>query len=186
MGKVILGFTQSLDGFTEDSEGSFGPLYMDMSSLKDTTFMKESILKTGSVVMSRKEFEMAENPDLYADNYEFQVPIYVFTDKKPDKHPKENDKLTITFVTEGIESAVNHAKVAAGAKDVTVIGSAITTPLCLKANLADELHVDIVPVILNEGFRPFDEIGDIAITLERMRVTALPESRTHLSYKISS
>ncbi|WP_423189854.1 dihydrofolate reductase family protein [Alkalibacterium sp. f15] len=186
MGKIILGLTLSLDGFAEDLEGSFTPLYTDMKPLKETELMEESILRTGSVVMSKKEFEMAEDPDLYADNYEFQVPIFVFTDKEPEKHPKENDKFTITFVTDGLESAINQAKVAAGNKDVTIIGSAETTPLCLNANLADELQVDIVPILLKNGYRPFENIENLDIKLERTLVVELPAGRTHLRYEISN
>ena len=55
MGKVILGLTVSLDGFAEDSKASVNPLYADLDLLKETEVMKESILTTGSVVMSQKE-----------------------------------------------------------------------------------------------------------------------------------
>ena len=106
--------------------------------------------------MSKKEFEAAEDPDLYADHYEYQVPIFVFTDKIPEKHPKETDKISFTFVTSGVESAIIQAKAAAGDKDVNIIGSAITTQLCLKTNLIDELQIDIIPVFLKTGFRPFE------------------------------
>jgi hypothetical protein len=47
---------------------------------------------------------MAKDPDSFAGNYKYQTPISVFTDKLPEKHPKETDKLTFTFVTDGIES----------------------------------------------------------------------------------
>lgn len=57
-------------------------------TLRDTEVLKESISSTGSVVMSKKEFALAEDPDLIADNYEYHVPIFVFTDKAPEKHPK--------------------------------------------------------------------------------------------------
>src|SRR5574337_755579 len=114
MGKVILGVTISLDGFAEDSKGSVGALYPDLDTLRKTDLLQESIRTTGSVVMAWKEFAMAEDPDWFAGNYEYQVPIFVFTEKEPEKHPKETDKLTFTFVTDGIESAVRQAKVAAG------------------------------------------------------------------------
>ncbi len=137
MGKVILGLTISLDGFAEDINGSVGALYPDLDTLRNTEVLRESIRTTGSVVMAWKEFAMAEDPDLYAGNYEYQVPIFVFTDKAPKKHPKETDELTFTFVTDGIESAVRQAKAAAGKKNVNIIGSASTTEQCIKAGLAD-------------------------------------------------
>lgn len=85
MGKVILGVTISLDGFAEDSNGSVGALYPDLDTIQDTEAMRESIRTTGAVVMAWKEFAMAEDPDFYAGNYEYQVPIFVFTDKAPQK-----------------------------------------------------------------------------------------------------
>lgn len=183
MGKVILGLTISLDGFAEDSKGSVNPLYADLDFFKETEVMKESILTTGSVVMSQKEYGMAENPDWYVD-YEYQVPIFVVTDKAPEKHPKESDKVTITFVTTGVADAILQAKAAAGEKDVNIIGSALTTPLCLKTDLVDELQVDIVPWFLRTGFRPFEDLDNNDIKLERIHLVGLPAGRTHISYKI--
>lgn len=183
MAKVILGLTVSLDGFAEDINGSVGKLYPDLDTLRETEVLKESISSTGSVVMSKKEFEMAEDPDLLADGYEYQVPIFVFTDKVPEKHPKENDNLTFTFVTDGIKSAIMQAKAAAGDKDVTIIGSASTTQRCLNAGLADELHIDIIPIFLKEGYRPFEDIDNKSINVERIKVAALPAGRTHLRFR---
>jgi dihydrofolate reductase len=183
MGKVILGLTISLDGFAEDSNGSVGKLYPDLDILRDTEVLKQSILSTGSVVMSGKEFDMAKDPDSFAGNYEYQTPIFVFTDKVPEKHPKETDRLTFTFVTDGIESAVRQAKIAAGNKNVTIIGSAGTTQQCLSAGLADELHVDIIPVFLKAGFRPFEDIGNRSIKVERINLVELPAGRTHIRFR---
>lgn len=183
MGKVILGLTISLDGFAEDSKGSVNTLYADLDLLKETEVMKESILTTGSVVMSKKEYGMAEDPDWYVD-YEYKVPIFVFTDKAPEKHPKESDKVTIMFVTTGVADAILQAKAAAGEKDVNIIGSALTTPLCLKTGLIDELQVDIVPWFLRTGFRPFEDLDNNDIKLERVKLVGLPAGRTHISYKV--
>ena len=184
MGKVILGLTISMDGFAEDIDGSVNALYADLSSLKETEYMNESILTTGAVVMSKKEFEMAENPDWYADYYEYQVPIFVFTDKIPEKHPRETDKISFTFVTSGVESAIIQAKAAAGDKDVTIIGSAITTQLCLRTNLIDELQIDIIPLFLKKGFRAFETLENLDIKLERILLVELPAGRTHISFKV--
>ena len=183
MTKVILGLTISLDGFAEDINGSVGKLYPDLDTLRETEVLKESISSTGAVVMSKKEFSMAEDPDWMADNYEYQVPIFVFTDKEPEKHPKENDNLSFTFVTGGIKSAVMQAKAAAGDKDVTIIGSASTTQQCLRTGLADELHVDIIPLFLKRGYRPFEDITNNPLKVERINVIALPAGRTHLKFR---
>ncbi|MFZ3167706.1 MAG: dihydrofolate reductase family protein [Candidatus Methanoperedens sp.] len=183
MGKVILGVTISLDGFAEDSNGSVGALYPDLDILRNTEVLQESIDTTGSVVMAWKEFAMAKDPDSLADNYEYQVPIFVFIDKAPEKHPKETDKVSFTFVTDGIKSAIQQAKAAAGDKNVTIIGSASTTGQCIRAGLADELHIDIIPVFLKSGFRPFEDIGNKSIKVERIKVVELPAGRTHLRFR---
>lgn len=186
MGKVILSLTISLDGFAEDSNRSVGALYPDLDVLKETGYMTESILTTGAVVMSKQEFELAEDPDLYAEGYEYQVPIFVFTDTVPDKHPRETEQLSFTFVTDGVEQAIIQAKAAAGDKDVNIIGSALTTPLCLSTNLIDELQVDLIPIFLKAGYRPFESIEDDEVKLERNRVLELPAGRVHIEYKIKN
>ena len=184
MPKVIVGMTVSLDGFINDRSGSVGALYADLAALHDTEPLRESMQNTGAVVMGRNSFAMADDPDSIADNYEYQVPIFVLTHEAPQKKPKENDRLTFTFVTDGIESAIAQAKAAAGNKDVTVIGSASITRQCIQADLADELHVDIMPVLLGGGLRLFDEIGIEPVQLERLKVVELPAGRTHLRFRL--
>jgi dihydrofolate reductase len=184
MTKVILGVTISLDGFAEDSNGSVGTLYPDLDTLRNTEVLQESIRTTGSVVMAWKEYAMAEDPDWFAGNYEYQVPIFVFTEKAPKKHPKETERLTFTFVTGGIKSAVRQAKAAAGDKNVTIIGSASTTQQFIRAGLADELHIDIIPIFLCGGFRPFEDIGNKLIKLERIKAVELPAGRTHMRFRV--
>ena len=184
MGKVILGMTMSLDGFINDRNGSVEALYPDLAALRDTEPLRESIQNTGAVVMGRNSYAMADDPDWFAGNYEYQVPIFVLTNNAPKKMPKQTDDLTFTFVTDGIQSAIRQAKTVAGEKEVTVIGAASTAQQCLKAGLADELHVDIMPVLLGGGLRPFEDIGTEQIQLERMKVTELPGGRTNLQFRV--
>ena len=96
MGTVILGVTISLDGFAEYPTGSVSPLFSDLESLAENNIMQETMCTTGAVVMTWKEFAMANDPDLNAGNFDYQVPIFV--------------------VTDGTESAVRQAKSAAGKK----------------------------------------------------------------------
>jgi dihydrofolate reductase len=127
---------------------------------------------------------MAEDPDWFAGNYEYQVPIFVLTHEPPKRQPKETNEITFTFVTDGIESAIRQAKVAAGDKDVNIIGAASTAQQCLKAGLADELHIDIMPVLLGGGLRPFEDVGPEQVQLERIKVVELPAGRTHLRFRV--
>ena len=183
MGKVVLGITISLDGFVNDRNGSVAALYPDLADWRESEQGKESIQNTGAVVMGRNSYAMSEDPDWFAGNYEYQVPIFVLTHEPPKKHPKETDDLTFTFVTDGIESAVQQAKAAAGDKEVNVIGAPATARQCLDADLADELHVDIMPVLLGGGLRLFEDSME-AIQLERIHVMELPGGRTHLKFRI--
>jgi dihydrofolate reductase len=184
MGKVVLGMTMSIDGFINDRSGSVGVLYSDLVTWRETEPGRESIQNTGAVVMGRNSFAMAEDPDSIADNYEYQVPIFVLTHEAPKLYPKENDKLTFTFVTDGIDSAIKQAKAAAGNKDVTVIGAANTAQQCLIEGLADELYIDIMPVFLGGGLRPFEGLDVGQIQLERLKVMELPGGRTHLRFRV--
>ena len=184
MGKVVLGMTMSLDGFINDRSGSVEALYPDLVALREIDPLKESIQNTGAVVMGRNSFAMSEDPDWFAGNYEYQVPIFVLTHQPPKKHPRETNDLTFTFVTDGIESAVAQAKAAAVDKDVNIIGATSTAKQCLEAGLADELHVDIMPVFLGGGLRAFEEIDERQIKLERIKVMELPGGRTHLRFRI--
>ena len=174
----------SLDGFINDRSGSVDALYPDLETLRDTEPLRESIQNTGAVVMGRNAFAMAEDPDLYAGNYEFQVPLFVLTHEVPRRRPKETGKLTFTFVTDGIESAVGQARTAAGDKDIAIIGGASTARQCLKAGLANELHIDIMPALLCGGLRLFEDIGTEQIQSERMRVIESPAGRTHLRFRV--
>jgi len=184
MGKVILGMTMSLDGFINDRDGSVEALYPDLAALRDTEPLSESIRNTGAVVMGRNSYAMADDPDWFAGNYEYQVPIFVLTHTPPQKMPKQTAELTFTFVTDGIQSAIRQAKAAAGKKDVTVIGAANTAQQCLEAGLADELHIDIMTVLLRAGLRTFEDTNAEPIRLERIKVMELPGGRTHLEFRI--
>ena len=84
MAKVILGVTISLDGFINDRKGSVEALYPDLAALRDTEALQESIQNTGAVVMGRNSYAMAEDPDTIADNYEYQVPIFVLTQEEAE------------------------------------------------------------------------------------------------------
>src|SRR4051812_46582615 len=124
MSKVIVGTIMSLDGFINDRNGDLAPLYPDMEGLPDIQDIKESIENTGAAVMGRRTFDLAQG-DL--TDYEYQVPIFVLTHNPPSELTKgQNENLTVTFVTDGIESAIEKAKAAAGDKDVTVVGGANT------------------------------------------------------------
>ena len=183
MGKVIVGTTMSLDGFINDRNGDVSRLYPDLEALRKTELLAEAIQTTGAVVMGRHAYAMGD-PDAYADAYEYQVPIFVLTHAVPEHVIKgENDHLTVTFVMDGIESAIEKAKAAAGDKHVMVIGGANTAQQCLRAGLVDEIHIGIVPVLFGEGLRFFEPLDNEQMKLERTRVFESP-TRTDLWFRV--
>jgi dihydrofolate reductase len=184
LSKVVLGMTISADGFINDRTGSVDALYPDIPELRDTRPLQESMDNTGALIMGRNSFDMVDSPESIADSYEYQVPIFVMTHAPPQKKPKENERLTFTLVTDGIESAVAQARAAAGVQDVTIIGTASTARQCLQAGLADELHVDIMPVLLGGGLKLFEDSGLPPLQLETLQVMALPGGRVHLEFRV--
>ena len=106
MAGVIAGMTVSLDGFVQDADGSTEALYRDLAELQDSAYMKALQDETGAALMGRRTFDMAGDPDSYADTYELQVPIFVVTHTPPPVPPKRNERLSVTFVTDGFEAAV--------------------------------------------------------------------------------
>src|SRR5688572_14249551 len=105
--------TISLDGYVADEGGSASRLYPDLAALRGTAYMNAAIEETGAVLMGRRTFEMGD-PDSFVGEYEFQVPIFVLTNHPPEVAPKQDEHLTFTFVTDGLESAVAQATAAAG------------------------------------------------------------------------
>jgi dihydrofolate reductase len=168
MGKVVGGMTFSLDGFVSDSHGDVSRLYPDLGELRQTAMLQEEIRTTGAVVMGRRSYDMGD-PDSFAENYEYQVPIFVLTHHIPATKPKETDTLSVTFVTDGVESALAQAKAAAGDKNVLLIGASVNQQ-CLNAGLCDELHIGIMPVLLGDGLRLFEHLDVAHITLEKARI----------------
>jgi len=181
MGNVIIGASMSLDGFMNDRHSEVSRLYPDLEALRRTEMLQEEIRTTGAVVMGRRAYDMAEG-DL--TNYEYQVPIFVLTHAVPEQGVKgENDHLTVTFVMDGIESAIEKAKAAAGDKQVMVVGGANTAQQCLRAGLVDEIHIGIVPVLFGAGLRFFEPLVTEQMELERTRIFESP-TRTDLWFRV--
>jgi len=181
MGNVIIGATMSLDWFMNDHNGDVSRLYPDFEALRGTEMLQEEIRTTGAVVMGRHAYDMGEGD--FTD-YEYQVPIFVLTHHIPEKMAiGQNDQLTVTFVTDGIERAIEKAKGAAGDKHVMVVGGANTAQQCLRAGLVDEIHMGIVPVLFGEGLRFFEPGANEQMELERTRVFESP-TRTDLWFRV--
>ncbi len=185
MAKVMAGMTMSLDGFINDRNGSAQSLSPDFDVLRETASFKDIIAETGAVIMGNNTYHMAD-PFLWVnEDYEFQVPLFILAHEVPEKIPPGNDKLSVTIVTDGIESAIEQAKAAAGDKMVEIIGGADTIQQGLNSGLCDELQIDVMPILLGEGLRLFENIETDKIKLERTKVEETTDVRTSLYFKVS-
>jgi dihydrofolate reductase len=182
MAKVIVGMTTSLDGFVADQSGSAARLYPDLAALRGTSYMKAAIEETGAVLMGKRTFEMGD-PDSFVGNYEFQVPIFVLTHEPPRVAPKQDEHLTFTFVTDGVESAIGQATAAAKDKAIQVVGGASVARQLFRAELVDELRVDLMPVLLGGGLRFLDDIDLEQVELEKIGVQEVG-ARTSLGFRV--
>jgi dihydrofolate reductase len=147
---------------------------------KDDEELRQRFAPTGAVVMGRRMFDEGEVP--WGDNPPFRMPVFVVTHEARDMLVKEGGT-TFTFVTDGIESALEQAKVAAGDKNVNIAGGADTVQQFIRAGLLDELEIHLAPLLFGEGIRLFDKIGPQHVELENMRVGASPKV-THLRFRV--
>ena len=113
----------------------------------------------------------------------FHTPVFIVTHHERPPVTKRGGT-SFTFVTDGIESALEQAHAAAGGKDVALGGGAIVAQEYLRAGLIDELQIHLVPVMLGDGARLFAGLGDTKIGLECVGSVAAP-GVTHLTYRVS-
>lgn len=108
------------------------------------------------------------------------VPVVVVNHKVPQEWAYAGSPFT--FVTEGVESAIEKAREIAGDRNIGVGGAEITRQ-CLILGPLDEIQIDLVPVLLGEGVRLFECLGIEPIELERTGVRESP-GVTHLSFRV--
>ncbi len=116
----------------------------------------------------------------WGDEPPFHTPVFVLTHH--ERSPLTLSDTTFTFVTDGIESALEQARAAAGGKDVTIGGGAKTIQQYLAAGLVDEFLLNVPPVILGDGERLFANLGDPPPRFEQVDAVAGPKA-VHLTYR---
>jgi len=212
MGKVYVDISMSLDGYAAgpdaDMENPLGVGGMQLhewifgleswrephgldggDSTVDNEVVREGQAAQGAVVMGRRMYSGGSGPweqDPNADGWwgeepPFRVPVFVLTHHARERKPMPGD-LDFTFVTDGLEAALEHARVAAGEKDVLVAGGADVVQQALAAGLVDEVQVHIAPVLLGSGVRLFDNLG-ADVKVEPDRVIESPNV-THVRYRV--
>ena len=152
----------------------------------DSEVLDDAVQNVGAYIMGRKMFGGGEGPwddtwqGWWGDEPPYQVPVFVLT-----HHAREpllmRGGTTFSFVTTGIDAALQQARQAAGDKDISIAGGARTIQQYLAAGMLDELYLHIVPVILGAGERLLVDVGDP--TLEPVNVIASPVV-THVKYRI--
>jgi dihydrofolate reductase len=200
MAKIVTALSTSVDGFIAGADDSpdhplgvggdplfdwltngdtpsrFGPS-LKMSP-ESAAFFDEGVGRCGAVVAGRRTYDVSRGwngtgplPGL---------PLFVLTHHVPEDAPVGEPPYT--FVTGGIESAIEQAREAAGGKDVVLMG-ADTVQQCLNAGLLDEIIIDLVPVLLGSGVRLLDHLELPTAKLECTGVIDAP-GVTHLTYRV--
>jgi dihydrofolate reductase len=153
-----------------------------------TEIVEESLENLGPTVMGRNMFggegSWGDDPwdGWWGDDPPFHMPVFIVTHHAREPVIKEGGT-TFTFVTDGIESALEEAQAAAAGKDVALGGGANVAQQYVKAGLIDEMQLHVVPVALGAGARLFDNLEGVAIGLECTRVVVAP-GVTHLRFRV--
>jgi len=146
----------------------------------DDEVVKESYERVGAYVMGRRMFDEGEVN--WPDPPPFRAPVFVLTNHAREPWVRQGGT-TFTFVTDGIESALERAREAAGGKDVRISGGANVIQQYLSAGLVDEVFIHLAPVLLGDGVRLFERIGAEHVELECTSVIDSPRV-THLRYRV--
>jgi dihydrofolate reductase len=154
-----------------------------------TRVVEESLENIGATLMGRKMFggtgAWGDDPweGWWGEDPPFHTPVFIVT-----HHPRppvaKRGGTTFTFVTDGIESALEQARSAAGGKDVALGGGASIAQQYLKAGLIDEMQIHLVPVLLGDGARLFDNLAGAKLGLECIGSVAAP-GVIHLTYRVT-
>jgi dihydrofolate reductase len=195
MGDVIADMCMSLDGYIADPgdgiDQLFGwyfsgevatptasPQFTFRTSEASAAHLRHAFARIGALISGRHLFDVAQG---WGGYHPMGVPVFVVTHEEPDdwRHPEA----PLTFVTDGLESAVAQAKAVAGDKFVAVASAKIAQQ-CLDAGLLDAIQVNLVPVLLGAGIPFFENLAKTPVTLEGPAIVA-GEGVTHLTYRVS-
>jgi dihydrofolate reductase len=152
--------------------------------------IEESDVNVGSIIMGRNMFgggpgPWSEDPwnGWWGDNPPFHLPVFVLTHHARN-HLDMQGGTSFTFVTDGIDAALNLAKHAADGQDVAIGGGASLAKQYLIAGLIDEIQIHLVPIFLGAGVRLFEDPELNAVKLEQIRVIDAP-GVTHVTYRVT-
>ena len=192
MSKIVAIMSMSLDGFVADPDdgvaevfdwyASSGDVEIDAGGMTfrmsepSAAHYRDLTSGLGAVLTGRRTFEVADG---WGGNHQWG-PAFVLTHEIPEGWPRADS--TVHFVTDGLESAVDQAKAAAGDRAVGVHG-ADTIQQLVNAGLVDELNIDVAAVLLGSGIRLFDHLVDTPSVLGDPTVVQ-GVGVTHLRYPV--
>ena len=185
MSKTHCDISMSLDGFiTGPNEGVGNPLGDDDGRLhdwmfaegteKDAEVLEEAYARTGAILMGKRMFDVGVEP--WGDPPPFHRPVFVLAHHEREPMPMAGGT-TYHFVSSGIEAARDP-----GVSIEFVIGADVMRQY-LTAGLLDEIQIHLVPIVLGQGVRLFEDLGAARIEFERMRTIETPAA-THLQFRV--
>jgi dihydrofolate reductase len=152
----------------------------------DSAVFSEGVEAAGAYIMGRKMFGGGAGEwndswrGWWGEEPPFHAPVFVLSHHQRAPLVMEGGT-TFTFVTDGIKATLEQARAAAGDQSVAIAGGASVVQQYLTAELLDELHLHIVPVVLGSGERLLENVGDPR--LEPINVIASP-AVTHVKYRV--
>jgi dihydrofolate reductase len=155
---------------------------------ESTPLFEAALDATGATIMGRGMFGGGPGPwgeepwnGWWGEEPPFAMPVFVLTHH--EREPLTLGETTFTFVSDGIESALEQARHAAGGKDVSIGGGANAIQQYLAAGLVDEMQLNVVPILLGGGARLFEDGAGAGQPLEQTLVVHTPDV-THLRYRV--
>ena len=153
--------------------------------------VEEALDNIGAQIMGRNMFGGGPGPwndanpwnGWWGDDPPFHMPVFVLTHHEREPLELEGGNV-FTFVTDGIESALEQASDAAGDKDVHLAGGASVAQQYLAAGLVDEMEINVAPILLGGGTRLLENLPP-DLKFEPVRAVGTPDV-THLKYRVSS
>lgn len=201
-GKVFFSVSMSLDGFIAPAshEELMGQQWMELQQWifpqrffrenlklgeggeegRDNDIVRETFERTGASVMGKRMFEAGEQG--WPDDAPFHTPVFVVTHEQRDPWERPGGT-TFHFVNDGIETALDQARAAAGDRDVRIAGGGATILEYVNAGMVDEFSIALSPVLFGSGIRLFDGVDAGRVALEPTRAEPTRWA-THLTYAV--
>jgi dihydrofolate reductase len=147
---------------------------------RDNDIARETFERTGASVMGKRMFDAGEQ--MWPEDAPFHTPVFVVTHEKRDPWERPGGT-TFHFVTDGIETALDQAREAAGDRDVRIAGGGETILEYVNALLIDEFSITLSPVLFGSGIRLFEGVDAARVALDPVRAESSPRA-THLTYAV--